>query len=162
MRKMYSEKQTWQIVNKGIEAGVIQAGATLESIKDADGHDRFTTTPITIEEIENVENIYSAWSVNGNQLNIVLFLNIKIGANLSATQKIADIEVPEWIANKLSPNDQAYLDLANVFPFTEGYADSQRKFKITKNQTTLTIALSGAISYSARGYYARVQFSFIL
>ncbi len=73
--------------------------AIFENIVDSEGHKRFIEGDITFDEITGLTQKYGKWSLSGTHLLIVVAGSI---ANATALNgKIATVELPEWIIDKL-------------------------------------------------------------
>ena len=73
-----------------------------ENIVDKDGHKRFIEGDITIETIEGVTQTYGKWSLSGSHLMIVVGANFA-NASVIANGKLANINLPQWIVDKITP-----------------------------------------------------------
>ena len=74
-----------------------------ENIVDKDGHKRFIEGDITAETISGATQVYGKWSLSGTHLMAVLILSLDNAATITSGATIADIEVPKWIADKVTP-----------------------------------------------------------
>ena len=58
---------------------------------------------ITMEEITGITQTYGKWSLSGTHLLIVLVITASETATLSNSQLIANINLPDWIKEKITP-----------------------------------------------------------
>lgn len=74
-----------------------------ENIVDKDGHKRFIDGDIETATISGVTFTYAKWSLSGSHLLIVLAGSIENGASLSNTSWVPNLNIPEWIKDKIYP-----------------------------------------------------------
>ena len=77
-------------------------GASLESIVDKNGNPRFVEGDITMETIEGVTQTYGKWSLSGTHLMIVIAFDIGANVSTPVDTRLALIEIPEFIINKIT------------------------------------------------------------
>lgn len=133
----------------------------LENIQDKDGHNRFIEGDITMETIEGVTQTYGKWSLSGTHLMIVLAGNIADTTALSWGTKIANINVPEWVEDKLVPIFAAYyVDVKNT-PLYGSDLGAQNVLSILRKQSDgLSILFSNITANSNRSF--RIVFDFLI
>ena len=96
-----------------------------ENITDSDGHKRFIEGNIELDEsVTTITKLYGKWSLSGSHLLIVLAFSIVENATLTAGY-IADINLPEWIMDKIYPLFGDNIDFKSFYAFTSGGDNSQ-------------------------------------
>ena len=129
MRRMFSENQIKGLavagINEATEAGQ-EVKIDIANLVDADGHNRFIEGDISL--IDNppagITLTYAKWSLSGSHLLIVLAGTIANGSTLSFG-KIAVIGVPEWVADKVYPIANNYVDSKTITTYDDAYSTTQ-------------------------------------
>lgn len=76
--------------------------SSFERLIDANGNFRFVEGDIEIEEIAGITKTYGKWSLSGTHLMIVLVLNIANATALTFNTLLANLNLPQWIKNKIN------------------------------------------------------------
>ena len=97
---MYSKPQLLEAVEQEAEVNGLKA---FENIVDKDGHKRFIEGDITLKNTlpEGITKVYAKWSLSGSHLTIVICLSGANATVISASSEIADIEIPQWVLDKI-------------------------------------------------------------
>ena len=100
--------KTITIENDGdiTEVGNIQT--LMEDIKDKDGNLRFVEGDIALETISGITQTYGKWSLSGTHLMLVLAIDIT-DTTINVDDVFANIELPDYIINKISPIYSVYI-----------------------------------------------------
>ena len=131
----------------------------MEQITDADGHNRFVEGDITAETISGVTQIYGKWSLSGTHLMIVLCLSAVVGTNI--TGKLADIELPKYITDKISPIFRNYISKVVTEWFDEnGNIQTQSNYLSITDQTLSITSSSFTISTADKS--GRIEFDLLI
>ena len=106
MRRMYSKPQLLEAVEQEAEVNGLKA---FENIVDKDGHDRFIGGEITFDDTvpEGITKTYAHWSLSGTHLLIVIAFDT--GIDSYSTFKMCDINLPQWIKDKIYPLVSNYV-----------------------------------------------------
>lgn len=97
--------------------GAISKLPVFENIVDAQGNKRFIEGEINLREsVTQITKLYGKWSLSGTHLLVVLAFSV---ANETAvnSQTIANINVPEWVLNKIVPLFSNNVDLKTFKAF---------------------------------------------
>lgn len=115
MRRMYSEEQVKKIIQNALSSGQMKDVKVFEEIVDKDGHARFIEGEMDTRAFsDGVEFSYAKWSLSGSHIMFVLAGKINNATSWSFTN-VCDVDLPEWIYNKIVAYPSNYIDSKN-FP----------------------------------------------
>lgn len=101
-------------ISGDLTVGGTISGVKIESIKDANGHNRFIEGDITIPAQTGLTQDYGKWALSGTHLLIVIAGTVNAGASASISLN-TPIEPPSWVRSKIYPlgngNNVAYSDI---------------------------------------------------
>ena len=88
-----------------------------ENIVDAQGHKRFIEGDIdlSLDSTTGITKLYGKWALSGSHLLIVLCIKVNNGVELTNALHLANVNLPQWVINKIVPFTNAYVDRK---PFT--------------------------------------------
>lgn len=131
MRRMFSEKQIEELI-KGQPKDI-------DTLVDKDGHPRFIDGDIEIKEIAGISKQYGKWSLSGSHLLIVLCLDIEDATTLAASTVLADINVPQWILDKIVPifSGIAYVETKTISWFGTSWTEQIQLMGLRKPSSNL-------------------------
>lgn len=133
-----------------------------ENIVDKDGHPRFIEGDIEIQTITGITKTYGKWSLCGTHLLFVLGLDFDIAT--FSSQTIANIKLPQWIADKIVPlYATSIVDNKAFSAYTDTYNAqainaSLQKFSLTGD--TIAIYMSGFTTNAVR--HCRITFDLLI
>lgn len=120
----------------------------LSSIVDNQGNPRFVEGDITTS-LEGVTLTYAKWSLSGTHLLIVLGGEIANGTEFTATSVWAELNLPQWIKDKIIPLVTIYVDIKSSTIFSEDYATSQNvSCRLIKTTNDIIQVRSGSFTAS--------------
>lgn len=139
------------------------SGVKIESIKDANGHNRFIKGDITIPAQTGVTQDYGKWALSGTHLLIVVAGTIEAGASATISLN-TPIEPPSWVKNKIyslgSGNNVAYSDIKIYNNGTT--AVTSRDVTLIKSGSDLYFYHENPIGDSDNSISFRVQFDLLI
>ena len=141
MRRMYSKNQLEELAVKTIEnADSLQV---FENITDKNGNKRFIEGDIEIETISGISKDYGKWALSGNHLLIVLCLDL---ANeiIFSYQRIAYVNVPDWVKAKIVPISDNYVDWKVFKGFDSALNSQDINGYLLKVNNNITLDIGGA------------------
>ena len=111
------------------------------TLVDAQGHPRFIEGDITLNEVAGVSKLYGKWSLSGSHLLIVLCLEFADESVISNGVNFADIELPEWIYDKVAVvwSTDAIIRQSNVPLYADDWSTQSLTFLLAKANNYLTI-----------------------
>lgn len=132
-----------------------------EEITDKDGHKRFIEGEVKLLDSapEGVTLTYGKWSLCGTHLMIVICLNVLNTTVISNGTGLCDLQLPEWIFNKIVPvwanaaivlnQDVAFADDWSSQTFANYiYTSSNNRLVVSKNASlTLSATRNVRITY---------------
>ena len=104
--------------------GKVNGKIAYEDIEDAQGHKRFIDGDIEIETVSGITKSYGKWSLSGSHLLIVLCLDLA-DETIFSYQRIAYVNVPAWVKDKIVPISDTYVD-SKVFNAFDSALNSQQ------------------------------------
>ena len=113
-----------------------------ESIKDTDGHNRFIEGDITIETLTGVTQQYGKWSLSGSHLMIVIACQLAPNTSLTNGQKLADINLPSWILDKIVAIYGSLVGYSFVSTVSENYDIASLKTYMNKGANNLSVIIN--------------------
>lgn len=135
---------------------------SLEQIYDKDGHNRFIEGEIDLIATapEGLTKTYGKWSLSGTHLLIVLACDIANNTTLNG--KIADVNIPLWIANKIIPTSSSLVDFkGGVRAWNDDASGSQGYDTILrKTDNTLNIVVNNVTATANR--HIRIAFDLLI
>ena len=153
-----------KVVVNGQEVNLNQ----LEGILDAEGHNRFIEGEGVTRVISGVTPQYNKWSLSGSHLMIVLAFKLDANATLVNYDILEDIDIPEWISNKifaLGDGSTGWIEVKDTKPYTnEGVPTGDPKtFILTKTSGgDLRVYYISANFTPDADRYFRVQFDLVI
>ena len=135
-----------------------------ENIVDKNGDLRFIEEDIETETIEGVTFTYAKWSLSGTHLMIVICGNVASGTAVSANTKICDIELPDYIKDKISTIYSTWVASKNA-ECIEEVTYSHSTFlgsDMDKTSDGLTLNSSVAIVSSENKRHFRLAFDLLI
>ena len=146
----YDIKTAKYLYNQNVIIGgdlIVGGDAKLfENIVDKDGHQRFIEGDITAETIEGITQTYGKWSLSGTHLLIVLALSISANTSLLASVKLADIDLPIWIKDKIIPLFNQYVVTHTDQAWSNGGTVNDFANYLTKSNNIISIKLGANYS----------------
>jgi len=112
-----------------------------EDIVDKDGHNRFIEGDITMETISGVTQKLGKWSLSGTHLLIVLAGNIEANVTLSPGVTWANINLPQWIKDKIYPMTGSFVARNQIIFFDDSLNTQDSYFNLNKNVSTGAISI---------------------
>lgn len=103
----------WVYNSEDKTSNLLELPATMEDIKDKDGHNRFIEGDIDFEEGVNITKTYGKWALSGTHLLIVLAGTIANGVTI-APDTIAKIDLPQWIKDKIYPTVSTIVETKSL------------------------------------------------
>lgn len=91
----------WVYNSEDKTSNLLDLPATLEEIKDADGHNRFIEGDGEPLELEGFTTAYCRWSLSGTHLMMVLAGSFADGTTKPASSSLAKFYLPEWVMDKI-------------------------------------------------------------
>ncbi len=154
-------------VNKAVVNGQEVNLNQLEGILDAKGHNRFIEGEGTPNAISGISVQYNKWSLSGSHLMIVLAFKIDANATLDNYAILEDIEIPEWIYNKIYPLGDGTGNWANVVQAiatdNAGIPTAEdARFLVAKNNEQLRVYHISSAYTPTADRYIRVQFDLLI
>ena len=107
------------------------------NLVDSQGHKRFIEGDITIETISGIEQKYGKWSLSGTHLQIVLAVDIANGTTLGV--KLADVNLPAWIREKIIPLYSTRVAYKNELALGNDSTSQQITFLVDKTDNGISI-----------------------
>ena len=130
-----------------------------ENIIDKDGHKRFIEGDITIDEITGLTQQYGKWSLSGTHLLVVLALKVDNATTVNG--KIASIDLPDWIKDKIQVIYGSAILRQNDYFYAEDGSTSQTGLVVMgKSGTNINAYLYGFTATADR--YTRIQFDLLI
>ena len=140
MRRMYSLEQIKNIALEKIEA--TENLHVFENIVDKDDHKRFIEGNIDTATISGVTFTYAKWSLSGSHLLIVLAGNIANGTSLTNDSWVPNLNIPEWIKDKIYPVAGNNIEIKQVPATGVDWSAQQLGVVLQKNTTTKVININ--------------------
>lgn len=129
------------------EDALLNSDTSFENIVDEDGHKRFIEGDITINTTEGFTQKYGKWSLSGSHLLMVVAIEISASTSIANGSYLADINLPEWIMNKIYPIIEPYLvDEKTFLSFNSSWATSNHLLILEKRDGKLKLRFGGAYS----------------
>ena len=113
----------------------------MENIVDANGYNRFVSGDITAITISGVEQTYGRWSLSGTHLLVVCCYSIENSTFLSQS-KLCDIELPDFIKDKINPVVQNLIDAKTFNAYNSDYTSQNLSTNLVKTIDGLKIEAS--------------------
>lgn len=132
-------------------------GSNLEDIVDSAGNKRFIEGAINTS-ISNINNNYKGWSLSGTHLMIVLSFSVLLNINLSEGQKIASVDIPSWVKQKIRT---AYLTTVDKKVFNNYAGNDTFNVELYKSGQEIEIH-SAETKTLAEGSIFRIQFDLLI
>jgi len=142
--------------------GAISELPVFENIVDKNGNARFVEGDIEIQTITGITKTYGKWALSGSHLLFVLGLDFDIGTFTSQT--IANINLPQWVADKIVPlYATSIVDNQTFAAYTDTYNAqsinaSLQKYNLTGR--TIAIYMSGFTTNAVR--HCRIAFDLLI
>ena len=131
--------------------GKVSGKIAFEDIEDALGHKRFIEGDITIETIEGITQTYGKWSLSGSHLMIVVAGTIEDGTVLTGGS-LADINIPDWIFDKLVPIVSNFVVVENKTLIASDYTTQQLLLTLQKSSTKLSLRYGSLTIVKAKSF----------
>lgn len=138
MRRMYSKPQLLEAVESESKLNGIKV---FEDIKDKDGHKRFIEGEITFVN-NDITKTYAKWSLCGSHLLVVCAGSALNTTVIASGSKLADVELPEWILNKIYPLYSDVVVKLSYDWFSNDYTNQSGIAYFNKASTKMSIILS--------------------
>lgn len=135
-----------------------------ETIVDKNGNPRFIEEDIETETITGVTFSYAKWSLSGTHLMIVICGDVAPSTAVSANTKICDIELPDYIKDKISTIYSTWVASKNA-ECIEEVTYSHATFlgsDMDKTEDGLTLNSSVAIISSENKRHFRLAFDLLI
>lgn len=156
----YSNKY-WDI--KTAKVLLTSAQPIFEEITDKYGHKRFIEGDIDIEEAfitSGMSKTYGKWSLSGTHLMLVIAGTIA-DTSVIGYGKLAIINLPEWIEDKIYPVVSSYLDSKSISCRDENWSTQNIAVALVKEGGHLVLYItSGDTFTSDKGY--RIDFDLLI
>ena len=133
---------------------------SLEEIKDKDGHERFIEGNITMETITGVSQSYGKWSLSGTHLMIVIAGAMADTTAISWGTKLADVNLPQWIIDKLVPIASEYVDVKTSYLFSNTLSSQSVLSLLKKSGGKISINLASITANTDKTF--RFQFDLLI
>lgn len=142
MRRMYSENQ--------LENKVKSVQKDINTLVDADGHERFINGDMTVSEYTGITFNYHKWSLSGSHLLIVLAGSMEANSTIPDNSLIARLNnVPEWVINKIYQISGTTVSMNSVLFYQQEYSATAKNINLRKDSGNLVIRnVSGAITFT--------------
>lgn len=124
------------------EGAKILGDVPFEQIKDAQGHLRFIEGAITAPEMENIEILYSKWSLSGTHLMMVIAGRTTEANTVFTNASFSISNLPQWIFDKIVPIYRtSYIDRGQFLASAdEDLTTTTLSLNMQKSASYLTIA----------------------
>lgn len=136
----------------------------LESIKDAEGHNRFIEGDIDLYEgvPEGYAKVYGKWSLSGTHLMIVICFTIPASTTTGYVGRLCDLtDLPSWIVDKIVPIGNTYIETKIFNGVMSDDSLLQVNCQLRKRDgTTISISQSSVTTTSALN--VRVAFDLLI
>ena len=158
MRRMYSLNQLKEIANVQVQeqlsSGNLENVKVFENIVDKDGHKRFIEGDITLKNTlpEGITKVYGKWALSGSHLLIVLCLNGANATEISANTEVADLDVPQWIKDKIYPlySGISYVETRTITWYGSGWTGQTNLVSLRKvDANTLNVRFVNSLTFTA-------------
>jgi len=160
MKRMWTEREVRSLAVKSVEE--TSNLKVFEGIVDKDGHKRFIEGDIDIETITGVTKAYGKWSLSGSHLMVVLCLDIADATTINTETKLAEIDLPSWIKDKIVPLYLTYVSY-NGFPTIGPGTDTTFKANFRKVLDDIMAIYTWGGNYtSQRDEHVRIQFDLLI
>ena len=160
MRRMYSLKQLQEIALKKIES--TSNLKVFENIVDKDGHSRFIEGENNfVNEITGLTKKQGKWALSGSHL-LIVFAFTNAENNAVSSQKIANVNLPEWVVNKIYPLVGNYVIFTSFTGFDSGGSSQTISGSLRKVDSTISIYLDGNLSSVALPRNFRFAFDLLI
>ena len=134
MKRMWSLKQIKEFIKATTK--------DISTLVDKNGHERFIEGDIDIKEITGVTKDYGKWSLSGSHLLIVICCSFADTTAITSGTLLSEIELPEWIFNKIIPLYGSNIEYHNSNLFNSaGVAQSIGNY-LRKDTAKLQLRLS--------------------
>lgn len=152
--------KTITIANDNTITSVGDVLTIMENIVDSKGNKRFIEGDVNVATISGLTPIYSKWSLSGSHLMIVVTCAVDNGTLLS--EKLADVEVPDFILNKIYPTILTTVYAKEVSYYNNSNQDNVQKANLglDKRSDGLKIYFSPITMNADRTF--RVQFDLLI
>ena len=135
----------------------------LESIKDADGHNRFVKGAGLIHG--NITELFNEWSLSGSHLMLVCAGSVAGDDSIAQSFVFAEYALPQWILDKIVPLlGQNYVDVALPFRLYDGTTPvSSYLFHVRKVGSNIQFQNAHAMTVpSNKTYTFRLEFDLLI
>ena len=157
MKRMWSKNELKNIA----DAQAAAVKKDIATLVDSQGHDRFIEGDINIEEIEGITKTYGKWSLSGSHLLIVLALSIDDALTIASNTKLADVNIPQWIIDKLVPVISSVLEYGAFESYASDYSSQTFYARLGKGADKLTITKNGALTMT-KAREVRITYDFLI
>ena len=161
MRRMWSKPQLLEAVEQESKLNGIKV---FEDIKDKNGNLRFIEGDIEIEETfetAGMSQSYGKWSLSGTHLMLVLAGEIA-DTSVITYGKLATIELPTWVENKIYPVISSFLDSKTISCRDESWETQDIQVALVKEAGHLVLyVISASITFTSdKGF--RISFDLLI
>lgn len=144
------------ITNEGLVAN-----PTMENIVDLDGNKRFIEGEITTSDVTGVTYDYARWSLSGSHLMIVIAGSIANGTALSFSTIANNIELPQYVKDKIIPLFTNIVNRIVVTLFADDSTTQSTAATLYKSSAdNISVTLSSVTLTADRVF--RVQFDLLI
>lgn len=151
----------WVYNSKDVFNGATKEDVKLENIKDKHGNKRFIEGAIEIVTTEGVSLEYGKWSLSGTHLMIVIVLTATNGSTINSG-KIADINIPSWIKNKIYPlYGTNRVDRNNILMYADNETYQTLSLRLLNDSTAFRINVVSDLTLTANRS-GRIEFDLLI
>lgn len=136
----------------------------MENIVDSAGNKRFIEGVLETKTISGITFGYNKYSLSGTHLMVVLTGGVENGTTLTANQNMAEVELPEWIMNKIYPVLSSYIiDDKTIGMYSPTFTQQSLRLLLRKSEDgkSLIIQQAGAVTLTDDRNF-RVQFDLLI
>ena len=153
-------------INKIVVNGQEVNANQLEGILDGQGNNRFVEGNLTTVEQTGVSYNYYKWSLSGTHLMLVIAGTITAGSTVSSGSRLATVELPSYIANKIQgwvESGTHYIPTFKLSATAVGWqAATQYNINLTRYINELRISTLENIVATDNDLYFRCQIDLLI
>lgn len=144
--------------------GLVKGAVPFENIKDKDGHNRFIEGELNTEDITGLTFNYKKWSLSGTHLMLVLAGSVEVGIALTSGTKLASVQLPKWIMDKIYPVWEQQIEAKTVVMRDSTWVSQNTTMTLAKSTLPLGLSIFNqanvTISTSIKNF--RIQFDLLI
>lgn len=148
-------------VDKIVVEGTTYDLGALESLKDANGHNRFIEGNLTTTAKTGVTFTYAKWSLSGTHLMFVLAISIDNGVEYTNGEELARVDLPSWLSAKIYPTALGIVEYKTNLAIGQDYSLQDFSSYLWKDGSLIKISKSGGITTTAQRN-VRIQYDLLI